>query len=295
MDMDAAQRRIHLSPICSFGHTILVGECNEFATRDGYQDTYYVYRKAEGGTWKVSGSYALNSFIDTSKEAKTTPFYYTVQAEADGYKSAYNTTGVKNFVSVKNATAEFVPATETANPYIMVNWTFDGTADRVELFKSIGNDKVSLGVFDTEKGITQYKDEDIAVGTEYTYTVKAIKQGKVSTEKLAKAKFPHAPLAMVEFETVSNYSEYGSCINVTFEPVEFAQNYEVYRKASGETAWKKIGTISANEIMDETFTYIDNDVDTETTYYYTVKAVASDRDSIYNETGKSAIVYVPVE
>lgn len=258
-------------------------------------DAYYIHRKAIGGKWETIGSYSLNSYIDTSKEAKTTPFYYSVSAEADGYKSDYDTVGMKNFVEVKEFTAQYNPATETELPNIMLNWTLDENVESFEIFKSIGDDTVSLGVFDAAMGIAQYKDEDIAIGTEYKYTIKAIKAGKVSTEKTATAKFPHAPLAAVEFELAPTYSDEGSFVTVTFSPVEFAENYEVYRKASGEDSWKKIATVKAEDISEETFVFTDNDVDAETTYYYTVKAVASDRDSIYNEDGKPAIIYTPVE
>lgn len=258
-------------------------------------DTYYIHRKSIGGKWEIIGSYSLNAFVDASEEAKTTPFSYTVSAEADGYKSDYYTVGMNNFVEVTDITAEFNPATDTELPYIMVNWTLSDDVEGYELFKSVGDDKVSLGVFDTAMGITQYKDQDIAIGTEYTYTIKAVKAGKVSTEKSASAKFPHAPLVAVDFDVAPTYSEDGSYITLTFAPVEFAEGYEIFRKASGEEAWKKIHTVIAEEVTEETFIFTDDDVDTEITYAYTVKAVASDRDSVYNEEGKTATVRVPLE
>lgn len=258
-------------------------------------DTYYVYRKVPGGEWSVIGSYSLNSYVDISEEAKVEPFFYTIVAEADGYKSDYDTIGMKNFVEVDECAAEFVAATETELPYIMVNWTVAEDVESVELYKSIGDDKVLVGVFETAMGITQHKDEDISVGTEYTYTVKAIKAGKVSIEKTASAKYPHNPLEVVEFTARGTYSEDGSFIAVDFTPVEFAEGYEIYRKASGEEEWKKVGTVDAAEITEETFTFTDEDVDEEITYSYTVKAVASDRDSLYNEVGKTATVRVPLE
>lgn len=258
-------------------------------------DTYYVYRKAVGGSWQVIGSYSLNTFVDTSEEAKTTPFYYTVAAEKDGYRSAYDSNGIKNFVEVTSLKAEFVPATKTENAYIVVDWTFDSSVEAVELFKSNGDDTVSLGVFDAQSGITQYKDEGITVGTEYTYTARAIKSGKVSTEKTASAKYPHDPLAEVEFTVIPTYSEDGSYITVNFTPVEFAENYEIYRKTAVEEKWSKIATITDKDVTAETVSYTDDDIDTETAYCYTVKATASDRDSLYNEKGIEATVFVPVE
>ncbi len=258
-------------------------------------DTYYIYRKDVDGEWSVIGSYSLNSYVDISEEAITTPFSYTVVAESDGYKSDYDTIGMKNYVEATDFTAEFVPATEEDLPYIMVNWTLDDGVESFELFKSIGEDKVSLGVFDTEMGIEQYKDLDISVGTEYTYTIKVVKEGKLSTEKTATAKYPHAPIVAVDFDVVPTYSEDGSYITLTFKPVEFAENYEIYRKTSADAEWEKIETISASDITEETGAYKDIDVDEEVHYFYTVKAVASDRDSLYNEEGKRTTILIPLE
>ena len=258
-------------------------------------DTYYIYRRAENEDWAVIGSYSLNSFVDTSEEAKTTPFYYTVVAEADGYKSDYDTVGMKNFVEATEFAAEFVSATETELPYIIINWTLDEGFESYELFKSVGEDTVSLGLFDNITVLSQYKDFDIAVGTEYAYTIKVNKAGKVSTEKTANAKFPHAPIEAVEFDVVPTYSEDGSFITVTFAPVEFAEGYEICRKSSADAEWSKIGTIKASDITEEIACYIDYDVDAEATYYYTVKATASDRECYYNDEGKTAKIYTPLE
>lgn len=256
-------------------------------------DTYYIYRKSTGEKWQVIGSYSLNAFVDTSEQAMKSPFYYTVVAEAEGYRSAYDNVGIKNFTGITELTAEFV--SEDDKPNITVNWTADDTAESVELFKSNGDDKVSLGVFDTSTGITIYKDEDIVIGTEYTYTAVAIKEGKVSTEKTASAKYPHAPLAQVEFTVEPVYSDEGSYITVNFIPVEFAECYEIYRRTSADDKWIKLATAKATEITGESASYKDVDVDDEIKYYYTVKAVASDRDSFYNTEGVAATVYTPLE
>ncbi|MEE1504283.1 MAG: hypothetical protein UGF89_08600 [Acutalibacteraceae bacterium] len=258
-------------------------------------DAYYIYRKAVGGKWEIISSYSLNAFVDTSKDATAKPFYYSVSAESNGYKSDYDTVGMKNFVEATELNVQFNPATETELPNIMINWSFDEGVESVELFKSIGDDTVSMGIYTSDMGITEKKDEDIAIGTEYTYTIKPIKAGKLSVEKSASAKYPHAPLETVEFELAPTYSDEGSFVNVTFAPVEFAENYVVYRKTSADAEWGKIGTVSAEEITEDVFTFTDNDIDEETIYYYTVKAIASDRDSLFNEYGKTTVVYTPVE
>ncbi len=258
-------------------------------------DTYYIYRKAEGGEWTVIGSYSLNSFVDASKEAKKTPFYYTVVAEKKGYKSDSDTVGMKNFVEATEFTAEFVDATETEKPCIRVSWTLDAGVESVEIFKSIGDDRVSLGVFDTESGITQYNDFDIAMGTEYKYTIKVVKAGSLTTKKSVTEKYDYPPIEVVDFDVTPRYKEDGSYITVKFTKVDFAKKYEIYRKRSAKSEWEKIKTIKASEIEKSTGYYKDYEVDEEIRYYYTVKGVASDRDSLYNTSGKKAKILRPLE
>ncbi len=258
-------------------------------------DAYYIYRKAVGGKWETIGSYALNSFVDDYEKAATTPYYYTVSAEANGYKSDYDTNGMANFVEATEFAVQFNPATETELPNIAVNWSFDEGVEAVELFKGIGDDIVPFGTFTPDMGITQLTDVDIIIGTEYTYTIKPVKAGKLSVEKSASAKYPHAPLEAVDFELAPTYSDDGSYVTVTFAPVEFAESYVVYRKTSADAEWEKIGKVGTEALTEDVFTFTDNDIDEETKYYYTVKAIASDRDSFFNEEGKVTLVYTPVD
>ena len=258
-------------------------------------DTYYVYRKAAGEDWSVIGSYSLNSFVDNSKEAKKTPFSYTVVAEAKGYKSDYDTEGMKNFVEATKLTAEFNSATDTERANVLVKWTLDKDVESYKLYKTVGEESVCVGTFDKESNVTQYKDEDITIGEEYKYTIKAIKDGKLSTKKGVTVKCPYPPIEAVDFDVVGKYSDEGSYITVKFTPVEFAKKYEIYRKTSAKGEWNKIKTIKASEITGETASYKDKDVDTDIKYYYTVKGVASDRDSLYDQKGKKVVVYTPLE
>ncbi len=258
-------------------------------------DSYYVYRRTADTKWELVGSYALNTFTDTADKAKVTPFFYTIVAEASGFRSDYDTVGVRNFVQAESLTATFTEAGEDTAPFITVAWAYDGTCDYIELFKSTaGEENVSLGIFNAADGITEYIDYNLEIGTEYIYTAKAVKEGKVSTEKTAAAKYPHAPLEAVEFEVTPVYDENGSYIEIRFAPVEFAEKYEIYKHTKTNTEWVKIAEIKAEEITEDAALYTDKDVDNEVGYYYTVKAIASDRDSIFNESGISALIPEPL-
>ncbi len=259
-------------------------------------DTYYVYRKAPDETkWTAIGSYSMNSYLDTSEEAKTNAYVYTIVAESKGYRSDYNKEGTKNFASIKNLTATFTPAGESDVAFITLDWAYNGDYDYIEIYKSTaGEDRVLIATFTNDEQTIQLVDNDLAIGTEYVYTVKTVKDGKVPTETSANAKYPHAPVEAVNFETTAVFDEEGSYINIVFTPVEFAESYEVYKRSSKEQEWIKITDFVAADINTETVTYTDYDVEEEAIYYYTVKGIASDRESLYNESGLWAVVCRPL-
>lgn len=260
-------------------------------------DTYYVYRKLpDEAKWTAIGSYSMNSYTDVSEEAKNNTFVYTIIAESNGYRSDYDKTGTKNFAGVQSFSATFTPAGENNSAYITLDWAYNGDYDYVEIYKSTaGEERVLIATFNnTDEQCTQLIDNDLAIGTEYTYTIKTVKDGKVPTEKSATAKYPHAPIEPVSFEANAVFDENGSYINVVFSPVEFAESYEIYKRSSADEEWVKIAKLSAEEVNNETASYADYDIEEEAKYYYTVKGIASDRDSLYNETGLTAIVFRPL-
>ena len=202
---------------------------------------------------------------------------------------------MKNFVEATKLTAEFNPATETEKPYAMVKWTLDKDVESYKLYKTVDGESTCIGTYDSTSDITEYKDENITLGKEYKYTIKAIKDGKLSTKKSTTVECPHPPVEAVEFDVVAKYSDEGSYIKVNFTTVEFAKKYYIYRKTSSKGEWTRIETIKASDITGGEHSFVDKDVDEERKYYYTVKGVTSDRDSLYNEKGKTVIIYTPLE
>ncbi len=259
-------------------------------------DTYYIYRRTPDAEWSAIGSYSLNSYTDTSEEAKTTAFLYTVVAESDGFLSDYDAFGAKNYAEVDEFKATFTPEGENNSAFITLDWAYGDDYDFIEIYKS-ASDEESIMIAMLQNGdeqITQLTDQAILPGNTYTYTVKTYKEGKVAFENSTTATYPHDPLRAVEFELEPVFDDDGARINITFTPVEFAEEYVVYKRFGAQTKWVKIGTVSADKVTAEAYTFTDVDVDAEVKYSYTVKAVASDRDSFYNEDGKATAVYEPI-
>ncbi|MGN0526805.1 MAG: hypothetical protein ACI4IF_05160 [Acutalibacteraceae bacterium] len=259
--------------------------------------SYYVYRKAPNGGWKMIGSYSLPYYIDDSSDSLTSAYYYTVRAESEGYKSYYDTDGIKNFATVENFTAVFTNETEENPPFITVKFDFDDTATKVELYKNVPDEEpVLIGEY-TREDECVYVDYDLVIGTEYTYTAVASCDNTVSVSQTAVAKYPHYPLNVPEYNVEAFRNEdttYG--INITFAGIENAQGYEIYRKTEN-TGWEKVADTVDMKYNEETNTYLfeDADIDTEVVYFYSVKAVADDRDSIFDEIGKCAVVRLPLD
>lgn len=259
--------------------------------------SYYVYRKAPDSSWQMIGSYSRPYYTDDSEEALKNAYYYTVRAESEGYRSYYDTNGIKNYTAVENFTAVFTNETEESLPFITVKFDFDDTADKVELYKNApGEDPVLIGEY-TRESECVYVDYALVIGTEYTYTAVASCDNTVSVAQTATAKYPHHPLTVPEYSVEAFGSvDTSYSINVTFSGIENAQGYEIYRKTEN-TRWQKVADTVDMKYNEETNSYLfeDADIDTDVIYTYSVKAVADDRDSIFDEVGKAAAVWSPLE
>ena len=259
-------------------------------------ESYYIYRKTPTGKWSVIGSYALNTYTDDSPEALTGKYYYTVSAESNGFKSGYNTKGIAAFASITDFTAQLTVNEETGYPCIALNWAYDDICESVEIIRTVnGEDETSLGIFTKENLENEYIDYNIEMGNTYAYTAKAIAETKVSTEMSASVEYPYPPIDAVEVNAESFYSPEDFYITVSWSLNDLAENYEVYRRSSKDDKWEKIASFTAEEVSLSGAVYKDDTVDTETDYYYTVKAVRADRDSLYNEEGAYVKILLPLE
>ncbi len=256
-------------------------------------DTYYVYRKVSGGKWALIGSYSQNEYVDTDATALTEKYYYTVKAARDNSEGCYDKNGVSAFVDVSNVSATFGYTGEESNiPSINVTWdACKGDVSAYEIYRSADGEKAVLVKTTETAEELAYTDTDILQGVNYVYSVKPVNENKVAFETSSEsAKWPWPPVEAVELscEAVeeTNETSYGICVKWT--SVEFADSYDVMRKTE-ESEWEVLANIT------DSLEYFDDTIEKDVTYYYTVKGVASDRDSLYNETGVKAILYSPLE
>ncbi len=249
-------------------------------------ELYTIYRRAkDSDTWEILGTSEINGFTDISEESKTEPFYYTISATFDGTESQYYN-GLPNFVEI-NITAEYVAEAEASQAYINVQFECpDATA--VEVYKAANDEEAFL----LEAVSGSFTDTGIEEGNTYTYTVVAVGEGKVSNSESASARFPHPPLADVVISQYdSNYNDNQPYAQITWDSVEFADEYVVLRKYQNETEWTEIATVSTQEGV-LSYTYTDTDILTDVYYNYAIKAVSKEPER-GTSTSESVEIYIP--
>ena len=229
-------------------------------------DSYLVFRKTSGGSWKQLGTASGTTYSDTSASSGTT-YFYTVRAVSGSYKSSYDTNGK----SVLYLSAPAISGASNAAGNITVKWSaVTGASSYIVYRKTTGSWK-QIG---TTTG-TSYKDTSVDSGTSYTYTVRAVSGSVKSGYDTVGCSIEY-----LSVPALSNADVQSGQITVRWEAVSGASEYTVYRKISGGS-WKKIGTS-----VETTFT--DTSVTAGTTYYYTVRAVNGSSSGYYNTVGIKA-------
>ena len=235
---------------------------------------YTVYRAtSETGKYTKLGTTTKTYYTDSKAKSGNT-FYYKVIA--NGSKSSYNS-GYSNIVScgVICGTPSVTVKIDANTGKPSLSWKkIDGAASY-----AIYRDGEPLT---TVTGVS-FKDETAAIDTQYSYAVQALGKtedlnGMVSKEVTATSGIAK-PAAKGSVDTVS-----GKPV-ITWQAVEGAVKYEVYRSTKSSKSYKLVATV-------ESLSYTDETVSAGKTYYYKVKAigeVSKSADSSYVKlTGKCA-------
>ena len=258
---------------------------------------YQVYRKTGNGSWKLIKELKGNSaesYIDTSA-ATNTAYTYTVRAfwMDSGKKilSGYDKTGV-SAKAVPNKSA----ITSITNPSpgrLTINWKKISGANGYRVYR-INTDGSYRYLTQISNGSTlSYTESGLTIGESYDYKVRAYRTvnktkvfGWYSDTVTADCSldYPAVPDTPV-LNKASSYSY--NKIKLTWNSVEGAAGYRIYRKTAGN-GWNILKTIADHKST----SYIDTTAATGTAYTYTVRAYRKAYDktlwSSYDKTGVSA-------
>lgn len=257
----------------------------------GGAESYSIFRRTLSGSWENIGTSKITEFLDTNATAKTTPHLYTVRAVIGSLKSNYMPDGVSNFVKVDSVDALFESNQETNTAFVTVTWKASN-AENYEIYRSENGATPVLLTTVSGAETQSYIDNSITQGASYSYTIKPVKTNKLSVSVASETvKWPHPPVPVVPVLATPYYAntELGDRIEVQWEEIETAETYDIYRKTA-DSDWTYLKTVEKGS----EYIYIDTAIETDVTYYYSVKGIASDRDSLFDETGKEVLLKSPV-
>lgn len=254
-------------------------------------DGYYLYKRTGKEGWKRIAALGADksSYVDKSAQygVKCT---YTVRAykkiEGRGYISNYDRGGMS---AVVQPAAPKMTVKEAGYKTAVLSWNAIDNADEYTLYRM--NPSTKKWEYQATLKETSYRAVVIC-GKSYTYTVRARKNRNGQIERGDYDK------KGITFKTKLNtpalkkaVSKSYNSIMLSWEKVDGAQKYEVYRKMEG-TGYKYIGDTASTSYID-TVTCGD-------TYTYTVRAYRVESGvkaySGYNKSGitASAVVGTPV-
>lgn len=235
-------------------------------------EQYVIYRKSGSGSWKeiarVTGD--KTAYLDTKAESGVN-LTYTVRAMRDGVPSWYDTTGVKGYYL---AVPELNRVAANANG-AGLSWKAVNGAVNYRVYRKGPTGGWKLIATTTK---TSYTDTSSLSGdTNYTYTVRAY--GKYQN-KIVSSWYDTKGLIIHWLETphLLSAENTNDGMQIKWKKSVGAETYLIYRKIPGGS-WKQITTVKGAE------SYLDNTVQSGTTYYYTVRAA----DGTYTSWFESGI------
>ena len=164
---------------------------------------------------------------------------------------------------------------ENAAAGVTVTWSAVKNAESYIVYRKAGSATSWSRLAVVGDGATSYTDKNVTSGTSYTYTVRA--QNADGTGDYNKTGLKTVYLSQPAV-TAANKNGY---VNVNWGKITGATGYIVYRKASGETGWSRLASVTGNA----TVSYNDKTVKSGIAYRYTVRACKGSYSSSYSSTG----------
>ncbi len=168
-------------------------------------------------------------------------------------------------------TTQKIKSLSNAYGGVKIIWYSSKGAEKYSIYrKESGGDWVLVTKVSSSQ--TSYTDKGAKNGVSTYYAVRAENGNSISRYKSKSFTYFASPVVEVSNST--------SAITVTWPKISGAKSYYIYRKAPGESSWKKVATVTKN-------IYNDTNVKTGKIYKYTVKAYNGKIFSGYNTSGWS--------
>ncbi|WP_316636773.1 hypothetical protein [uncultured Ruminococcus sp.] len=220
---------------------------------------YRVYYKSAKYGWKMMQETTDTTFTDTDI-TKNGTYTYTIRCvdEKGNFVSKYNTTGWKYTYSGVNTPQ--ITQTVSEPEGIRLHWD---TSDNVHAYRiyrqsSDGWQRIA------ETSTDEYLDMDLTPGETYTYTIRCVNsKGKFVSDFNTNGW--RVKYNGIDTPQITEIIAQNDGVNMTWDAVENAVKYRVYRKTPGK-GWTRIAELSDTA-------YFDGDIEENTDYLYTIRCV----------------------
>lgn len=246
---------------------------------------YYVYRSssANGYYEKIGDRYQTSYYDNSPLEGSN---YYKIKAYNASITSEYSEYALCTYSKEEEITKPNAPtgvSAEAYSSYIKITWNYVNGADSYKVYRSTSANGTYSSLQTTSS--TSYTDYDASEGTTYYYKVTAINSaGESNKSSYASAKIepqvskPSTPTGVYATFTGSAQSPQ---IKISWNSVEDATSYKVYRATSSSGSYYQVGSATSS-------TYLYDSNPKEGKNYYKVKALNSAGESQYSEYAEAS-------
>ena len=227
---------------------------------------YAIYRASSAtGTPKKITTTSKTTYTNSSITVGNTYYYYVVALSGDGRESEPSTT-----VSAtrKLARPVITASNDAKTGRIVISWKAVEGAKKYQVWRSTSkNGKYTLRTTITG---TRYTNSGLAAGKTYYYKVVAVASNSEANSAESLPKIRTADLAQPVIK-VSNRASDGA-VKISWEKIEGATKYQVYRSTSKNGTYTRIGTTTKTSYNSTSGTV-------GKTYYYKVWAICANEDA----------------
>ena len=233
--------------------------------------SYEVYRSTDGAKYTLWGwpKYARHNI---SRGDAGNRFYYKVIAlDKDGNCSA-DSNVIEHLV--RHEQPQITVTKDAATGLISISWEPIIACSKYMVYRSTTGEEGSWKRISTTSKTSVTNTKNMVLGTEYFYKVVAI--GKIEEANSIDSEVKSAVYTLVKPVVTVAYDSAKNGVKISWEPIEGAVQYKVYRSLTGEDgSWSRISTTTKTTVTNT------KNFDRAQKYYYKVIALAE------NEAGNS--------
>ncbi len=238
-------------------------------------------------SWETIGSadfYRVYKMMDgkwtTLEDVKTGDTTYVDTTARNGVKETYAVKAFKDKAST--ATYNRISCTFAARPAsvtaansgdgVKISWSAVSSAKNYRVFKRVvkaDGTKTAWEYLVKSTTARSYVDTNVANDVKYEYIVRANVAGVYSADSVISAVYHY------DAPTVKLASVKGG-VKITWNEIEGAETYKIYRRNNGTTSWTGVKTVKAG-----TLSFVDSAATSGKKLDYAVKAVSSKGSSNY--------------